>query len=345
MVKRILVALVVSVLLGIVATSYLGSYEEELLMPIRNLIVLGQLEPHATDEIGPTVYAHGEGINPVHIAQLARPVALEILTSPGGALDLSEEEEKRVLEVADFFVGEGQILDANGLSYEVWWYDFDYPYYGLKAPWLSGMAQGQAIEVLLAAYEITGDERYLETARLGANTLAVPVDEGGAAVPLENGGIWFEEYAQARVPPPRVLNGHNFALQGLWFLCQRDADYCDLYDRGVLGVRTLLPEFDGRVWSFYDLVGTPANPKYQRIHVQQLRELAERTGDEVLSQYADRFEIQRYLPFGALFRLLHFPSRFLVLTTAMNICILFVVLMAVAYWLKRGARREKKVQE
>lgn len=341
MAKRILVALVVSILLGIVVTSYLGPYEEELLMPIRNLIVLGRLEPHATDEIGPTVYAHGEGINPVHIAQLARPVALEILTSPGGALDLSEEEEKRVLEVADFFVREGQILDANGLPYKVWWYEFEYAYYGLKAPWLSGMAQGQAIEALLAAYERTGQEAYLETARLGANTLAVPVNEGGAAVPLENGGIWFEEYAQAGVPPPRVLNGHNFALEGLWFLCQREADYCDLYDRGVVGVRTLLPEFDGRVWSFYDLAGTPANPKYQRIHVGQLRDLAERTGDKVFGQYADRFEVQRYLPFGALFRLIHYPNRFLVLTVVLNVCILFFALVMGIHLSHRRARGEK----
>jgi hypothetical protein len=337
--------LVLSVVLGLTVTSYVGWYEERLLMPIRNLIVLGQAQPHDYDEIGPTVYAHGEGINPVHIAQLARPIALEILENPFGAMTLSEEDKKKLLDVADFFVREGQIYDSAGVPYKVWWYEFDYPYYGLKSPWLSGMAQGQAIEVLLAAHEITGDERYLETARLGANTLAVDVEDGGAAVHLEGGAIWFEEYAQAGILPPRVLNGHNFALEGLWFLCQRETDYCDLYDRGVLGVRTLLSEFDGGVWSFYDLAGTPANPKYQRIHVGQLRDMAEKTGDEIFGQYANRFEAQRYLPVGALFRRLHYPSRFLVLTTAMSIGILFGVLMAVAYWLKRGTRREKKVRE
>jgi len=339
----IAVALLFSVLLGIIATSYVGWYEEMLLTPVRNLIVLGQPKPHEADEIGPTRYAHAEGINPVHIAQLARPVALDILMNQEEALRLPEVHRERLLDVADFFVSEGQIFDIDGLPFKVWWYEFDYPYYGLKAPWLSGMAQGQALEVLLAAYEITDNEVYLENARLAANTLAVAVDDGGSATYLENGAIWFEEYAQAGVAPPRVLNGHNFALEGLWFLCQREAGYCSLYDKGVQGSRTLLPEFDGRIWSFYDLAGTPANPKYQRIHVQQLRDLEERTGEEIFSRYAKRFEFQLYLPFSAPFRLVHYPNRFLILTTGLNITFVFLLLMAVGYWSHHKSRREKKV--
>ena len=80
----------------------------------------------------------------------------------------------------------------------MWPYNFDYPTYELKAPWYSAMAQGLGIEVLIAAYKITDDDKYLHEARLAANALLVPIEENGVAIYLNNGdnGIWFEEYAK-----------------------------------------------------------------------------------------------------------------------------------------------------
>lgn len=62
------------------------------------------------------------------------------------------------------------------------------------------MAQGLAIEPLLAAYQLNGDVKFVEGAKLAANALAVPIEAGGVAVYLER-GIWFEEYAGAIGPP------------------------------------------------------------------------------------------------------------------------------------------------
>lgn len=160
----------------------------------------------------------------------------------------------------------------------MWPYNFDYPTYELKAPWYSAMAQGLGIEVLIAAYKITDDDKYLHEARLAANALLVPIEENGVAIYLNNGdnGIWFEEYAKKTVEPPMVLNGHNFALIGIEKLLLYDETYIELYRKGIKALEYKLPCFDAKVWSRYDLVKLMANPSYQQIHINQLKYLGEK---------------------------------------------------------------------
>jgi len=338
--KTIIVALALSFVLGGALTSYLDFYEEELLMPLRNLIVLGQWDKHDPEELGLTRYQHGTAINPVHVAQTARPIALRLLESDEQeARQLSSEDKQTLSRVADALLEMGETYEYNGLPYAVWWYRFDYPPVGLRAPWLSGMAQGHVIEVMLATYKLTGNEEYLSMARLAGNTLQVPIEAGGVALGVKGGGVWFAEYAQPGVSPPRVLNGHNFALSGLRYLCIQDAHYCNLYERGIEGLRILLPRFDAVVWSQYDLAGTPASPQYQRLHVKQLRELATVTGEEMFSLYADKFLFQIYLPLSAFYRLAVYHNRFLVITFSLNVLGLFIVWIVIASWSQRKRRK------
>jgi hypothetical protein len=48
-----------------------------------------------------------------------------------------------------------------------------------KKPWASAMAQGFALSGLCRAYQETGDEKYMETARRALKALEIPVSEGG----------------------------------------------------------------------------------------------------------------------------------------------------------------------
>lgn len=309
--RQYIALLLFSIIGGGVLTTYFEGYQTGLLMPIRNRIVLGTWESHSGDPIPVSRYQYGEGINPVTVAQTVRDTALELLDARSDPVTVGSAEVYRLLAVADFFAETAEERHCGDSAFYVWTYDFDYPPAKMSAPWISGMAQGHVIEVMLAAYKLTGEERYLATARLAANAMAVPIEYGGVAKDLGD-GLWFEEYAQPGVPPRYVLNGHNFALSGLYYLSLVDSDYTELFERGLRGLELLLPDFDKQIWSMYDLQGVPASRQYQRIHATQLGELYDRTGQESLSFYARRFRIQLYLPFGAFYRIVTYPHRFLV---------------------------------
>ena len=330
--QQLIYLLVISVLLGGVLTSYLEYYQQNLLMPVRNLIVLGQWERYDDNVIGATQYRQGvSGVNPVHVAQIVRPLVLSVLYEEVDSGNVSEENLDKLIEVTQFFLDTGKLKEYNDLEYLVWYYDFDYPTYQLSAPWLSGMAQGFVIDTLLAAYKVTGESDYLAAARLAGNTFYVPVEREGVSIFLEE-GIWFEEYAQAGVTYPMVLNGHNFAVLSLWHLCIQDSSYCDAFEQGVVGLTELLPRFDVGIWSQYDLLGLPANSSYQRIHVEQLEELAHITGEEIFLRYAKKFRLQLYMPFGVFYRLFVTHNRFLVSIFLLNSSVVFMIIL---FWKKR----------
>lgn len=56
----------------------------------------------------------------------------------------------------------------DGDEIAILFYDFDWDYAGelIQAPWVSGMAQGMAISILLREYSITQDKKYFETLKL-----------------------------------------------------------------------------------------------------------------------------------------------------------------------------------
>jgi hypothetical protein len=243
-------------------------------------------------------------------------------------------EHDQLIEVADYFVRAGSLGSFEGLPFHVWQYEFDYPYYGITRPWRSGMAQGHAIELLVAAYRLTGHNDYRQTAVEAANALEVPIDRGGTAV-MDGPGIWFEEYASPTCRPPQVLNGHNFALNGLWHLALIEPGYLEVFDQGVIALKNRLSQYDRGVWSNYDGMGTPANRKYHKIHCEQLRELFARTGDPSLGEHAQKFSVQLTWPFHVLYRLVVYPNRMLVALVAANSLAIFWAVESIAFATRR----------
>ena len=63
----------------------------------------------------------------------------------------------------------------------------------------------------------------------------------------------------------------------------------ELFELGLCGLRLELPGFDTGAWSRYDNRGTLAGAHYHRVHVAQLAELAQHTGDPLLSAMHARF--------------------------------------------------------
>lgn len=177
-------------------------------------------------------------------------------------------------------------MDESGrLSYE-----FDVPSYNLKAPWISAMAQGQAISVFVRAAHHTGDSAWFDYARLALQPMLIPVDEGGVLY-VEEQDVWLEEYPED--PPSHVFNGHVFAAFGLRDLMNAtgDPDAKRLWEAAIntLGANLELFEEDG--WLRYDLKNAPvAGRQYYQIQLDQARLLAAFTGDDRFAQAVERWD-------------------------------------------------------
>ena len=142
----------------------------------------------------------------------------------------------------------------NGLW--VWEYGFDSTYndVSIKAPWSSAFAQATGIQALLAAYRLDGRKDHLELAKKAAQSLFVPIREGGFL--FESGGdVWFEEIPAPPNNPPHILNGHMRVLLVLRELADTTLEplYENWFQRGIATLERWLPRFDAGYWLRYDL--------------------------------------------------------------------------------------------
>ena len=176
-------------------------------------------------------------------------------------------------------------------GFVTWTYDFPNPSFGAPAPWTSGMAHGRILTALIQAHFLTGAVDFLETAEASLGAFEVSMAEGGVRTEEEGmAGAWYEEVAGPGVASSKILNGHIYALVGLYdyALYTGSQRAWKLYLDGEIAVAHLLPLFDAGNISRYDLVGH-ANCKYNQVHIQQLTWLAGVTGRELYEEYADRF--------------------------------------------------------
>ncbi len=207
--------------------------------------------------------------------------------------------QKRFLDSADW-LRESLVPDDAGCGR--WYYDFDLDAYGIRAPWISGLAQGQGISVLLRAQAATGDTGFATAAAQACAALLRPVEAGGT-LRREGADVYLEEIVTER--RTAILDGMIFAVFGLQDYCfatgqaaaQKTLTACiDTLER-------ILPQYDLGYWSRADLY--QENPPmiasrfYHGLHVAQLAVLADLTGRETFRQCAVRWERYASQPVNA----------------------------------------------
>jgi hypothetical protein len=177
----------------------------------------------------------------------------------------------------------------------VWNHKFDWEYRStLKAPWYSGLAQGQGISLLLRAYRATGTPAYLDAAERAFSCFLKSTSEGGIRFTDAKGNLWFEEYIVS--PPTHILNGFIWAIWGVYdyFLATESSTARNLFLQAILTLRENLARYDLGFWSLYEQSGTMlpmvASRFYHRLHVTQLRIMHRIAGDEIFARYADKWE-------------------------------------------------------
>jgi heparosan-N-sulfate-glucuronate 5-epimerase len=176
-------------------------------------------------------------------------------------------------------------------NYTLWKYNYPWPPYGIASPWVSAMAQGQGIDVLIHAYNMTGDKKYLNSAHLALNAFYVEVKDGGITYKDHN-GWWYEEYVTGTNVQPRVLNGMIFSLFGIYeyYEFTGDQNAKVLFNQGIISLKNNLYKYDAGSWTYYDALGYEASPSYNEIHVNQLLQLYEITKDPFFKEYYEKFK-------------------------------------------------------
>lgn len=173
-------------------------------------------------------------------------------------------------------------------------YLFDFDALGVHehAPWISAMAQGQTISVLVRAHDATGDRRYMDAAVLALEPFEKTSARGGAASTWD-GLPWYEEYPG--VGEEHVLNGFEFSLLGLHDLAPFSPDAQRLFEQGVASLEQRVGTFDARASraQWYAALGGGrfvVPPVYRHVHAVLTGYLAALTGDPTLTTYAGAWQ-------------------------------------------------------
>jgi len=224
------------------------------------------------------VRAQGTCHHPVAICQRAL-ILFNVLCESG-----DQAYRKSFLRSADWLCDH---LTRRG-SFGVWEYRFRLAY--MRPPWISAMAQGEGISVLLRAFQLTGVDRYWKAAELAMGAFCHDVSGGGVTFQNGDGDVVLEEYPAS--PAPHVLNGWIFAAWGIldFFRATGDREAYELYQRTMSTLKRRLPRYDAGYWSHYDDpsfgYSGPASPKYHVLHILQLEVLHALTGECVFRERA-----------------------------------------------------------
>jgi len=126
-----------------------------------------------------------------------------------------------------------------------------------------------------------------------------PVSEGGVTS-FTQWGPFYEEYT-AQVPT-LVLNGMIFSLWGIGDFIRSFPENeiaKKLYREGVQTLIKILPQYDLKYWSRYNLCKgdwypeiDPATKNYQRLHIAQLKVMYNLTGEGIFKHYIQIFSQQ-----------------------------------------------------
>ena len=162
---------------------------------------------------------------------------------------------------------------AGGIAWE-YLFRFD----GGRPPWVSGLAQGTAIQALSRAAVRFAEPRYFEAARAGLGIFRV-APPGGVRVATPAGAHYL---IYSFAPGLRVLNAFTQAVNGLhdFGALANDAEGRALFAAGEAQLRGELAEYDTGGWTRYSLGGRDATVSYHSLARDFLGKLCERLTED-----------------------------------------------------------------
>jgi hypothetical protein len=178
-------------------------------------------------------------------------------------------------------------VERNGFL--TWEYYFAYG--GGSPPWISGMAQGTAMQSLARAGARLNDPSLTQIATRARGAFEHQTPRG-VRVP-QGAGDWYALYSFA--PKLYVLNGMLQAVNGLRTYVEYTADQAagELFAAGDRAARARIASFDTGAWSLYSRPswspGPEANLNYHTLNRDFARNLCKGTSDPAYCEAADHF--------------------------------------------------------
>lgn len=244
------------------------------------------------DTIDGVLYHH-----PIHIVHIAlATLSNSQVHGDTALLHLVERWTSQMVQEAD--------TDGATISFP---YRFGFDLHGyasehMSAPWYSGMAQGQWLELLVRLYQITGDARYRVWADKVFHTFTDvrPSTQNPRTVAHidSDGYYWVDEYPN-RGRYDLTFNGFMFALRGLYEYDQlvHTANTRRILLAGLTTIKRYAPSFRviGGI-SYYCLRHKVQSAKYHTIHILQLHDLYKVTRDPSFEDMANAFKADYWAP-------------------------------------------------
>jgi hypothetical protein len=181
---------------------------------------------------------------------------------------------------------------AGGVAWE---YYFNFG--GGRPPWVSGMAEGTAVQALSrAAKRLHREADVLPVAKRALGIFEAPTPQG-VRVPAAHG----DHYAiYSFAPSLRVLNGFIQSLIGLYDYARLGADprATALFKAGETEARQEVPDYDTGAWSLYSRGSSSYESplSYHDLLQGFLAKLCTRTRTDVYCTTADRFAAYKSQP-------------------------------------------------
>ncbi|MGO1770205.1 MAG: D-glucuronyl C5-epimerase family protein [Microbacterium sp.] len=191
-------------------------------------------------------------------------------------------------------------------------YEFDFELHGdpsntIHGPWWSAMAQGQLLSLTSRLAQDTGDPRWREAAHAVFLSFVeiheegdLPADSPWVVFVEDDGWLWLEEYA-GNVEPMRVLNGHVFAMYGLYDYWRLTGDERaeQIFDGAAETMLEFVPQLRNPGEPSWYGMRVQDNPVaqdegYHRIHVRQLAMIGNMTDDERFTELSNQFRSDFY---------------------------------------------------
>ena len=172
----------------------------------------------------------------------------------------------------------------GGFTTWEYWFAFG----GGSPPWVSGMAQGTAMQALARGSILLAEPSYLRVAKsaVGIFEKSTPT---GVRVRGEGGGSHYVLYSFS--PGLRVLNAFLQTITGIYDYAKtaKDDAAMRLFRAGDRSARREVPRYDTGAWSLYSQGGAESNLNYHNVVTDFLENLCTRTKASVYCQKAERF--------------------------------------------------------
>lgn len=232
----------------------------------------------------------GDQYNPGFIADYAQAFFRDAMESG------NKEEQQKFLKLAEWLLHHAVQRQYGKTSYLVWIYDFENPKFLAGRKWISGFTAGKILPVFLYAYHITARKEFEDAARKTLNSFLVSMEHGGLSTFVSQISTWFEEVAQAGIPSAKILNGHIYALAGIYTYWKNTENQkaLEIFQKGIRAVKEDIAKYDAGFISYYSQY--PVSPRilapvngYNTLHVHQLLWLYSLDSDPIWLEFALKF--------------------------------------------------------